>query len=305
MSKYIIPVGAEDVERMKIMSSIYDEQSFTWITEEFDKKFKDSKTVKILDAGCGNGDMALKIYDILYNKYHNNGISIHGVDNSKEQISVANDNKDRFFKFTISNEILNETVIKEHNLKYTNNMPHLKENVNFSVGDINNLSINEPYDMIYLRFVLIHQSNPHILINKLKEYLAKDGIIIIQDVYGDPYRGTILYNDTIRTFDLWVDLLNIQHKIQSSNRSIMVELDKSFDGMKKVNISVDGNKKSIVLYGINIAKNLANRVPIFATVLQKYNYPDFDTLIHDTIEMINNDAFVFYTQLSQITYDYE
>lgn len=305
MSKYIIPVGVEDVERMKIMSSIYDEQSLAWITEVYDKKFKDSKTVKIMDAGCGNGDMALKVYEILYSKYLNNGISIHGIDNSEEQISVANDNKDKFFKFTISTEVLTESLIKEQNLKHTNIMPHLKKNVNFSVGDINNLSIGEPFDIIYLRFVLIHQSNPHTTMNKLKEYLAKDGVIIIQDVYGNPYRDNTLYNDTIRTFDLWVDLLNIQHKIQSSNRSIMVELDKSHDGMKKVNILVDGNKKSIVLHGINIAKNLAGKVPILASVLQKYNYSDFDTLIHDTIEMINNNAFVFYTSFGQITYDYE
>lgn len=98
---------------------------------------------RVLDIGCGVGTIDFFLASM--------GKRVLGVDISKNGISVA--------------------------LRSSSNLG-LENMVNFIVGDVSDLDINEQFDLIICSEVLEHIVDDHLIVTKMKKLLKKNGIII-------------------------------------------------------------------------------------------------------------------------------
>jgi len=126
----------------------------------------------ILDLGCGTGLHAIN--------FAKNGYNIHGIDQSHEMITIA---KKRLLE-----------------------QSHPNESINFSVGDIRNVSLDKKFDTVISLFhVMSYQTTNDDLISTLRtvdNHLNSGGLFIFDCWYGPavltdkPYqRKKIFEND--------------------------------------------------------------------------------------------------------------
>ena len=101
--------------------------------------------IKIIDVGCGGGLVCEPLARL--------GAKVSGLDFVKKNIQVA----------------------KKH--AFNENL-----NINYFVSDINNIKLNERYDIILLLEVIEHIDNWKKIINKLNYCLKPGGIIIISSI---------------------------------------------------------------------------------------------------------------------------
>lgn len=129
------------------------------------------ETKSILDLGCGTGLHAIN--------FVKNGYSIHGVDQSNEMISIAN-----------------KRLLEQSNST---------ESVNFSVGDIRNVSLGKMFDTVISLFhVMSYQITNDDLIATLQtvdNHLNNGGLFIFDCWYGPavladkPYQRKKIFED--------------------------------------------------------------------------------------------------------------
>ncbi len=153
-SKYAIATGMKDKERLVILNEIYNSSSLIF--------FQDCnipKGARVLELGCGIGLMsqcfALAVGDNGY---------VLATDISEDQLQLA---RSLLPKESISN------------LEFRQ----------LSAFEIDTL--NQQFDVICARFLLVHLQNPQQLIQKIKKILKPGGKLIIEDITS---------NDTFYSF---------------------------------------------------------------------------------------------------------
>lgn len=165
--EYLPYTGAYDQERLSLLSEIYDEGSRQFVSGLMPKD-----KVRLLDIGCGHGQMAFWLAE----KYPN--CEVVAIDSAQEQIDICNAYK------------------KEKKLS----------NVNFKLHDISQSALdNEHFDIVYLRFILMHIKDWDTCINNILNS-SKEGALILVEESGFPYECWPNNKDFKRANDLVKEL---------------------------------------------------------------------------------------------------
>lgn len=143
--KYALPVGEHDLERMTLLGSIYDPFCYDFL---FENGLREG--LKIADIGCGPGNATLWLA-----KAVGDTGEVIGIDNNGEQLAILN---------------------KKFLEKSINNISTYKADI-YEIEQI-----NESFDIIFCRFLLIHLSNPLLAIQKLYNLLKPGGCLIVAEL---------------------------------------------------------------------------------------------------------------------------
>lgn len=144
---YIIQGGKDGADRLSVLSEA------TWpYTKEFFREMKLKAPIRMLDVGCGSGDMALRLAELYPNDFEYTGVDFDPV------------------VIDIAKEKLSKTGITAH----------------FELMDIEKSLPNRgPFDLVYCRFFLSHQKHPNQILERLRPLLEKGGVMAIEDVDFD------------------------------------------------------------------------------------------------------------------------
>lgn len=158
---YSLETGFEDYERLSILNKYYNPGS-----RELLRKAKLHPSAKILDIGCGHGEMTRIIAQEIVPSGH-----MVGIDRDSKQIAVA----------------INKLIDCA--------------NVTLICDDIFALNLpTESFDCVYCRLLLMHLANPKAALNKMKCLLKPGGKLICE--VGD-VRG-LRYIPSLPNFEKWL-----------------------------------------------------------------------------------------------------
>ncbi len=140
---YIFQQGHAAQERLDLMQAIYGPYSLHYLKQQ------NLQGANVLELGCGTGNMT----KILLEKVGTKG-SVTAMDIASSQIEITK--------------------------QITGNPP----NLHIIVGSVENTlqSLQQQFDLIYIRFLLIHLQNPQDIIMALKPLLKANGRIIIDEL---------------------------------------------------------------------------------------------------------------------------
>lgn len=145
---YALAVGDISRERYEIFAYLYNPFSLEFLRQ---KNIKDG--MRVLDVGCGIGDMTCELAKLVGGK----GQAI-GIDASKEQLEiakqVANKNKLQNIQFV---ECLADQLV----------------------------ALEQTFDLVYCRALLNTQKNPKQIIQQMYNVLAPNGILICEEPRTD------------------------------------------------------------------------------------------------------------------------
>ena len=176
-SNYSLPVGEKDKDRLIILNEIYSPS-----TEQFFTSCPISKGDKVLELGCGIG----LISQMLASYVGETGYVL-GIDNSEEQLAIAY-------------KLLPEEPIPQ--LEYKK----------LSVYDLEML--NEKFDVVYTRFLLVHLPDPLRVIELVKGILKPGGKFIIEDLTGN---DTLISTPNRRGMEIVQYFDKLQFQVQGSD----------------------------------------------------------------------------------------
>ncbi|MCE7531663.1 class I SAM-dependent methyltransferase [Acinetobacter nosocomialis] len=192
---YVLNVGNEDRERLNL-----SDQTYGHATREFLKKLSLNENIKILDVGCGSGNMTH-----WFSKLVGKNGSVTAVDADIEQVNLTN------------------KIIKDNNLS----------NVKVYHKSAYDLDIFEDqFDIVFCRFLLIHLDNPLIALKNMKSCLKKNGLLICQE----PTTSTHLCMPYFKEFDEANKLTIELGKQKKVNYDIGLELYELFSTLNLDNI---------------------------------------------------------------------
>jgi ubiquinone biosynthesis O-methyltransferase len=123
------------------------------------------RRIKILDVGCGNGNISLPLASL--------GFQVSGIDLDKK--SVENARRRNKFK-----------------------------NARFEIKDIKDLSKGEKFDFIIASEAIEHLKEPLLFLNFLKNILAREGLIIISIPNGTSLEENIRWFTTHTGLGQWI-----------------------------------------------------------------------------------------------------
>ncbi len=140
---YLLGDSPDALHRLLIQGQMLD--PFTrWVFQEAGM----SAGMKVLDVGCGPGDVSLIAADLVGKTG-----SVLGVDSSTEALRLACSR-------------VQETGLNQ---------------VAFQEGDILRLSLDDEYDAIVGRLILMHLPDPAAVVHHLTQYLRPGGLIVFQE----------------------------------------------------------------------------------------------------------------------------
>ncbi len=144
---YIIQGGKAGADRLSVLTEA------TWpYTKDFFGALDLQAPIRMLDVGCGSGDMALRLAELYPNDFEYTGVDFDPV------------------VIDIAKEKLSNTGISAH----------------FELMDIErNLPNHGTFDLVYCRFFLSHQKHPDQILERLRPLLKKGGVMAIEDVDFD------------------------------------------------------------------------------------------------------------------------
>lgn len=197
-SNYAIAVGEKDKERIIVLNEIYN---------PFSKDFLSSLHLdpdsKVLEVGCGIGMMSQEIANMLSSNGH-----VLATDLSTEQLNLA----------------------KELNKKH--------KNLSFKKLSAYNLSsLQENFDVVYVRFLLCHLPDPEAVLQQIKYILKPGGIVIIEDLTGNE---TLLSTPLVEGMRVLRHFDDLQFQVQQSDDHYFDKLDAL---LKKVGFTVNTCKR--------------------------------------------------------------
>ena len=140
-NSYLIAVGKKDEERLSILNELFGETSRNLLL-----KAGLVSGMRVLEIGCGTGNMTGWIAEQVGKNGH-----VTAVDISEEQIKIAKVNN------------------KLHN------------NIQFIVKSIFDLGDLSQFDLIYSRFVIMHQEKPFDALKALMALLGQNGVIVCEE----------------------------------------------------------------------------------------------------------------------------
>ncbi|RUR15407.1 class I SAM-dependent methyltransferase [Legionella sp. km535] len=143
--EYLLAVGKEGAARLSTVQELYGDESKMILA-----KAGLHRNMTVMDVGCGTGLMTHWLAD----QVGGDG-KIIAVDNSQSQLDFAK-------KHLVHNKI--------HNVNYL-----CKSIDDLSYADLHSI------DLIYARLILVHNKNPLIFINQLKEQCKKNTIFVFEE----------------------------------------------------------------------------------------------------------------------------
>ncbi|MBS0287894.1 MAG: methyltransferase domain-containing protein [Proteobacteria bacterium] len=144
--QYPLDVGQSDLERMTLLGSIYMPYNTAFILNNGLTEGMD-----VADIGCGPGIMSL-----WFSEQVGSSGKVVAIDNSDDQLNIL---RDQINKKHISNVITK----------------------NIDIFDLSN-QINQQFDIIYCRFLMIHLQDPFKAIAHLQKFLKPQGCLIISEL---------------------------------------------------------------------------------------------------------------------------
>lgn len=184
---YFLEVGSKGEERLNSLNKVCNTA-----TQKFISKMPISPSAKILEIGCGTGEMSIWLAKNVVPSG-----KVTATDASEEQITITK-----------------QLAIREG-----------VKNIEFrtvSAYDINNLGLECQFDVIFGRFILIHLINQIDVLNELKNLLANKGLLIIED--GILSNSFIIYpeNNTFNKLqDFVIKLYHLYNKDPDTGKKLI------------------------------------------------------------------------------------
>lgn len=206
MNKYAITGGLEGKNRLAILSRAMHEYTKNFISRAGVKKGD-----KVLDIGCGGGDVSFELADI-----------------------VGDQGKVVAIDFDEKIIVLNQVDAQRRN----------KKNIQFKVGDVFNLSEINKYDFIYVRFLLSHLDNPVLALTNITKAAKVGGTIAIEDTQ---FSGHFSY-PKCKAFEEYIKLYKNVLAKRKANADIGVQLTEMFTnaGLDDIHVQV---VQPVFMYG--------------------------------------------------------
>lgn len=146
ISPYIIEAGQKGSDRLDVLAKA------TWgPSESFLRKSGLVPGMRILDLGCGNGEIVRRYGDIILQSEG----EIVGLDVDQASVEIATQ---KLSDLNIKSAFYVHDIAKEPLEKYGH------------------------FDIVYCRFILSHQSEPEKLLSDVKKCLKPNGVLVLEDV---------------------------------------------------------------------------------------------------------------------------
>jgi len=194
---YIIAGGQEGKDRLNVLSGVMSPY-----TKELLLKCGLKEGSHFLDNGCGGGNVAIMVAEIVGNKG-----KVVGTDKDADIIKLA------------------EKDAAQKGLK----------NIQFTNTSAYELNYQKEFDIVYARFLLSHLIDPEIALQKMKEAANRGGKIIIEDIQ---FSGHFCYPANA-AFDKYVQLYTAAVKQKGADANIGPGLPELLKQAGIQNISFD------------------------------------------------------------------
>ncbi|HMG14869.1 MAG TPA: class I SAM-dependent methyltransferase [Saprospiraceae bacterium] len=197
-NSYIINGGEEGKIRLKVLSDLLSQN-----TKSLLEIYGPITGLKVLDIGCGGGDVSL-----MAAKMVSDTGSVVGVDFDKEIICLAEQD-------ALKNRV---------------------NNVSFQVLDVVDISFNNEFDIVFSRFLMSHLNQPLKALNKMLKSLKVGGKIITEDVQ---FSGHFCHPPCL-AFEKYIQFYADLARSRKQNSEIGLSLFELFRqaGIKNINFDV-------------------------------------------------------------------
>ena len=180
ISNYTLMVGEDGAPRLTLLNELCNPHTFAFIS-----KVTSLENKRILDVGCGIGILSAELAVAALPKGE-----VLGVDISEEQLKIADERA------------------KKNNIKNIKFLPLAAENID---------QLNEKFDVIYFRFVLMHLKNATGVIEKTLSLMHAESILICEEA-SDIDALCCTPSDPV--FDRWKKAVEKQVALSNSDFTI-------------------------------------------------------------------------------------
>lgn len=143
-NQYVIRGGADGRERLRILSRVMQLG-----TEQLFERVGVQSGWSCLDVGCGGGDVTLQLASLVGPMGR-----VVGIDIDPTVVTIAQ----------------SEAKAQQ------------RTNVSFHCGDASTFVVDQPFDLVYCRFLLTHLANPTTTLRTMMQALKPGGILVIEDI---------------------------------------------------------------------------------------------------------------------------
>ncbi|TMF45432.1 MAG: class I SAM-dependent methyltransferase [Chloroflexi bacterium] len=165
-TSYVFGHSEEEIQRLVRQSRLFNP-----CTRRFLEQAGISTGMKVLDVGSGPGDVALLLADRV-----GPGGAVVGVDIDPARLDIAR--------------------ARARVAGY--------ENVSFVAGDINGIELDDDFDAIVGRFILIHLREPGATLRTLARHLRPGGLVAFQDADFSPAAVSIPSSRLSEQLEAWI-----------------------------------------------------------------------------------------------------
>ncbi len=192
-SRYTFQVGKDGEQRLNILNSLYNPLSQFFLT-----KAGVGNRQSILDVACGTGEMTCWMAQQTKGK-------VVAVDISEEQLKIGRRNAE---------------ALGVKNIEFRQ----------LSAFDLD--KINESFDFIYCRFLLVHIQRPEDVMQAMYRRLSQDGIIACEEA---TVSVSFCYPQS-PAFDKWLQLWAALRKANGTDMDLGLKLPQMFNNLGFVGI---------------------------------------------------------------------
>ncbi len=260
MGEYVFGYTNKELLRLELQAELFENESKRTLELAGIKE-----GMNCIDIGCGNGYTSILLAKLVGPNGH-----VTALDISLEAIESAKKNA------------------KKHGI----------DNIDFIIGDINNLNLNRDYDLVYSRFLFTHLEDPKRALTNMIKITKPNGIIVIED-FNHNIRITYPYNESLETLRLM--LINLL-KMNGSKHEIGEIL---YDHLVRAGIDTH-----IGLYSIVLPMNTKYKVIpfLFAEVLKErfikaklIDEHAYENIVNGIKEFVNKEnALLLYSSVFRI-----
>lgn len=224
---YALSTKGDDL-RLRNIEEIYEEASLGGYSSDFTDRFGVKPGDRVLELGCGVGITSLKLASIVGEEGF-----VLGTDISESQLMIANSNLDHSRRKNLVFKKVSATDLRE---------------------------IDEKFDVVYVRFLLCHLSDPNQVISEVKKVLKPGGRFVIGDLTGNRTFYSIPNHIGMQMLQY---LDKLQFEIQNSNDQIfdklpqlLIEHGYTIQACIKVHPMLDTpSKRKMLTFNLQCQKN--------------------------------------------------
>jgi len=149
---YLLGDDSRAIQRLLLLGQIYEP-----ITRRVFAEAGITTGMRVLDVGCGPGDVSLIAADLVGETGH-----VLGVDDSPDMARVA------------------AARTRAAGLAH----------VSFVTGDLRDLALDQQFDVLVGRFILMHLAEPETVLRRLLQYVRPGGIVVFQEYELSNHEGS-------------------------------------------------------------------------------------------------------------------